>query len=341
MLNWRNQQTHRLKTFLSNTEFKMKNKTVILGFFVTLGLTVLIVSVYIIGSKKDLFNPTTELRALFKDVNGLQVGNNVLYRGIEIGTVKKIEIRNDSTITVELDIRNSVLHFLKRNAIVSVGTDGLMGNKILVIKPSPDPGRDVAEGDTLQSQDPLETDQLFRTLSVTNDNMKTITTNLAAITGKFNQKNSLWTLLSDSTLAGNFASSVVNVKVISSNSALITGNLKNLTEGIQSGKGLMGALISDTTLSSRMKQVVVKLEAFSSSAALISGDFSKLSKSMNNENGSVGMLLKDTSFVRNLNESMKNIKHGSVLLNEDLDALKHSSLLKKYFIKKELSTPGN
>src|ERR1017187_2966288 len=207
---------------------KQINRTIVLGFFVTLGLLIFIVSVYIIGSKKDLFNPTTRLTALFKDVNGLQEGNNVLFRGIEVGTVKKIEIQNDSTITVTLNIRNVVLHYLKKNAVISVGTDGLMGNKILVIKASAAADREVAEGDTLCSVNPLEMDKMFRTLSMTNDNMQTITSNLASITGKFNRKNSLWTLLSDSTLAENFASSVVNVRIISSNSALITGNLRNM-----------------------------------------------------------------------------------------------------------------
>src|ERR1035437_4831648 len=121
----------------------------------------------------------------------------------------------------------------------------------------------------------------------------------------------------------------------SNSSAVLTGNLKNISQDIMKGKGSLGALITDTTLSGKINQVIVKLEKVSDTAAIISGDFSRISSRLEKGQGSVGVLLKDTTFVHNLNTSVNNINKSSVTLNEDLEALKHSFLLKRYFKKQE------
>src|ERR1035437_6362607 len=123
----------------------------------------------------------------------------------------------------------------------------------------------------------------------------------------------------------------------SNSSAVLTGNLKNISADILKGKGSLGALITDTTLSGRINQVIVKLKRVSDTAAIITGDFSKISNRLEKGQGSMGVLLKDTTFVHNLNTSMNNINKGSVTLNEDLEALRHSWPFKKYFRKKEKS----
>lgn len=83
-----------------------------LGIFVIVGLVLFVTAVYFIGNKKNMFGKTTTISALFNNVNGLQLGNNVRYAGINIGTVTTIEMLNDTVIKVEMSIENKILPHL-------------------------------------------------------------------------------------------------------------------------------------------------------------------------------------------------------------------------------------
>jgi phospholipid/cholesterol/gamma-HCH transport system substrate-binding protein len=310
-------------------------KNIRLGVFVLVGTAFLIGSLYIIGNKQNLFGDTFRISAQFKNVNGLMVGNNVRYSGIDVGTVEAIEIINDSSVNVVMVIEENIRKYIKKNALAAIGTDGLMGNKLVNINSVKQVARGIEEGDVLASVQPIEQDEMIRTLNSTNENMKAITGNLRTITERINSKNTLWSLLMDTNIASNVKASIVNIKIASKQSAILTGNIRNITENLQNGKGTLGALIVDTTISGKLKQVVVRFEKVSDSVAIITGNVSQVVNGIQNGKGSVGILLKDTMFVHDLNESMNNINKGSVLLNEDLEALRHSWLFRKYFRKQE------
>ena len=63
-----------------------------LGIFVSLGIVVFILGIYFIGERQQLFRSTFRLSGVFKDVAGLQAGNNVRLSGINVGTVENISI---------------------------------------------------------------------------------------------------------------------------------------------------------------------------------------------------------------------------------------------------------
>jgi phospholipid/cholesterol/gamma-HCH transport system substrate-binding protein len=310
-------------------------RNVRLGMFVLIGTLLLIAALYLIGNKQNIFGNTFQINATFYNVNGLMAGNNVRFAGIDVGTVKKVEITNDTTVNVLMLVEKRVQSFIKKNALASVGTDGLMGNRLVNINSSTEPAESVEEGDVLQTRRPIEQDEMMRTLNSTNENMKAISSNLRTITDRITSKNTLWSLLMDTVVADNVKAAIVSIKVASNSTAVLTGNFKNMSEDIRKGKGSLGALITDTTLSGKINQIIVKFERVSDSAATITGDFSKISGRLEQGQGSVGVLLKDTSFIHNLNTSINNINKGTLILNEDLEALRHSWPFKKYFKKKE------
>ena len=305
-----------------------------LGIFVLSGITFLILGLYYIGSKRNIFHSTINVRATFNNVDGLLPGNNVRFNGINIGTVSEVTAIADTSIKVDFTIDKDVTKYISVYAIASIGTDGLLGNKLVNIICEKN-GQSVKEGDELLSQNSIRMENTLRTLTITNDNLKVISENLKSVSDKLNNSHSLWGLLADTIVSENVKSAVVNIKVASNSTALLTGNLKNISEDIKNGKGSLGALIPDTTLSGKINQVIVKLGKVSDTVAYITGDFSKISKRLEQGQGSVGVLLRDTSFVHNLNTSVNNINKGTILLNEDLEALRHSWPFRKYFRKKE------
>lgn len=310
----------------------IRNK-IIIGAFVSIGFTLFIIAVYMVGSKKNMFSSTFTLVTLFTDVNGLESGNNVRFRGLDVGTIKSIDIVNDSVVEVTLKIENKIKPLVKKNAFVSIGTDGLMGNKLAIIHNGATIAKQVDEGDTLLALNPVASEDVIRSLSNAANNISGVLQNLKLITEKINTSNGLWALLHDSTLDVNLRQTLVSIKLTGKRSATVMGDLSQITKHINEGKGTLGALLTDSSLENNIKQSIVNIHVLSDKLAIVTGDLSNVSSKMNNNKGAIGTLIMDTTFTRNLNQSMQNIKNSSGNLNEDLEGLKHSFLLRKYFRK--------
>ena len=75
-----------------------------LGIFVSVAVGLFIVVIYFIGNGKHMFTKTFHINGTFKDLAGLQVGNNIRFTGMNVGTVSKVEIATDSTVRVDMVI---------------------------------------------------------------------------------------------------------------------------------------------------------------------------------------------------------------------------------------------
>lgn len=320
---------------------KETTRNIRLGILVLLGTAFLIASLYFIGSKRNLFSKTFSIHADFYDVNGLTPGNNVRFSGIDVGTVKSVEILHGRTVTVTIVIEEKYKNYIHKNDIATIGTDGLMGNKLINIKPGSEDAPLIKDGDTLATLKPIETEEMTRTLSETNDNMKVITDNLKNITQKINNSNSLWSLLADTTVAENVRQSIVNIRLTSERSAIISGDLSVITKDIRNGNGPVGMLISDTSISGQIRQSVVNFKMVSDNMAVITGDLSVLTTQTKNGEGTIGTLTMDTTLPANLNQAVLSIKSGAESFDQNMEALKHSFLLKGYFRKQEKKKTSN
>ena len=152
---------------------KEKVNTFKLGLFVTSAVLLFVVAVYLIGNDQNLFQPTFQLQAVFQNAEGLKPGNNVRYAGIDAGTVKKILITSDSTVTVVMALHREMLDYIKKDAIASIGSDGLVGNRILNISPAVGSGQAplVEDEDVIRTYSRIATDDMLEVLGKTNDNI--------------------------------------------------------------------------------------------------------------------------------------------------------------------------
>lgn len=313
---------------------KETSKNIRVGIVVLLGTLFLIAALYFIGDKQNLFGSKIRIKANFHDVNGLRSGNNVRFGGIDIGTVESIDIINDTMITVVMMIESEAKAFIKKNAVATIGTDGLMGNKLVNIKANKVPSSEIQEGDFLNVRDAIETDEVLRTLTGTNEDVSAIAKNLRSITDKLNSPNTLWNLLSDPAIAENVKHAIVQIKLTTNRTATITGDLSQLVSDTKSGKGTIGSLLTDESLSSSLRQSIVNIELVSDSLAYVTGDLRNVSQRIKNGDGAIGTILMDTSFVNKLNQSMESVRSGTKSFDESMEALKHNFLLRRYFKKK-------
>lgn len=305
-----------------------------LGIFVIAGTVFLVVLLYMIGAKRSLFSSTFRISAQFYNVNGLMEGNNVRFSGINVGIVEQVEINTDSTIKVTMLIEDKVKQYVKKSAVASVGTDGLMGNKLVNINSVKNGSiAHVEDGDILNTLKPIETDEMLRTLNTTNDNIKFITGDLKKITQKINSSNTLWSLLMDTVIADNLKQAIVNIKVTGSRTAIITGDLQEITKGFKNSKSLVATLFTDTMLSSKLENTILKLNVSSDKIAYVSGDLSTLTSKMKSGEGTIGMLVTDSVFANDLRSTLKNLDKGTKGFDDNMEALKHNFLLRNYFKK--------
>jgi len=184
-----------------------------LGLFVAGGLALFVIAVFIIGKQKNLFNPVFKITSTFHNVGGLQIGNNVRFSGINVGTVDNIVIINDSTVRTDLIIKEEVRQFIKSDCKVAIGSEGIIGDKLVTISQGSDEAPLVKEGQQLRSSEPVETDAIMAGLRVTVGNAEVITQQLAEIMTKINTgKGTLGRLIQDKTLAENLNKTVLNLK---------------------------------------------------------------------------------------------------------------------------------
>jgi phospholipid/cholesterol/gamma-HCH transport system substrate-binding protein len=114
---------------------KQTGNKVRLGIFVSASILLFIVGIYFIGKRQQLFSSTFHVSGIFSDISGLQVGNNVRFSGINVGVIENIQQITDTTVKVDMIIEETSKKFIKKNAKAIIGSDGLMGNKLILIIP--------------------------------------------------------------------------------------------------------------------------------------------------------------------------------------------------------------
>jgi phospholipid/cholesterol/gamma-HCH transport system substrate-binding protein len=184
-----------------------------LGLFITGALVFFVIAIFIIGRQKNLFNPVYKLTTTFYNVSGLQVGNNIRFSGINVGTVDNIKIINDSTVQVDMLIRKDVQQFIKSDCEAGIGSAGIIGDRILVITQGSNDAPLAKDGQQIVSKEPVEPDAIMASMQMTVDNAVIISYQLAEILIKVNSgSGTLGRLLQDSTIAENINQTIVNLR---------------------------------------------------------------------------------------------------------------------------------
>lgn len=192
---------------------KNTGKKIVLGIFVCLGALFFTIAIYYIGEKQQLFNQTFRVTGLFKDVHGLQVGNNVRFSGINVGVVEDIMIITDTTVKVDMIISEDTRRFIRKDAKAIIGTDGLMGSKILTILPGTAYQPVIENDDYIRTISPVSFDDILARLKTTGDNAATITNDLATIIGNIRAgRGTMGKLFMDTAFAENIDKTVVELK---------------------------------------------------------------------------------------------------------------------------------
>jgi phospholipid/cholesterol/gamma-HCH transport system substrate-binding protein len=312
----------------------MRNKTLDntkVGTLVMAGLVFLVFTLYMIGRNRNLFGATFTINAVLTNVNGLVPGNNVRFKGINVGTVSSIRLNSDTGIVVILNIDQAMQPYIKENVMASVGTDGLMGDKLINLNPIAGPAGPIEENDTISSLTPVETEEMLRTLNATNNNVVRISADLYEITTRLKTSETLWSLLSDSVLAQNLKGAVGDFKTAGANTAQMTQTAKNIAEELHAGHGIAYRLFADTSLSNKLDNSLRQIQQASLETSAMMANLQQIVGGLKQGDGAAGLVLADTLARQSLLHSLQSIEQGAGRFNENMEALKSNFLFRGYF----------
>ena len=316
---------------------KTNSQKVRLGLFVIISTILFVLTVYLIGQRQNMFKKTFTISAYFQNVNGLQKGNNVRYSGIDIGTVKAIEMINDSTIKIDMSIEEKIISHIKKNAIATIGSDGLVGNMILNIVPGQGMDSIISDGDIIASYSKIGADDILSTLSVSSENAAILTSDLIKITNAMIKgKGTLALLLNDTIMAKELAQSVKNLKTASRDAANTISEVHDIISSLKTNDDtVLGMLLNDTISGQNLKAIVKNLEATSLEMENVVSNINTVIDDFKSSEGAYNYIVKDTALVNSLESTLKNINEGTDKFNQNMEAFKHNFLTRGYFKKLE------
>ncbi len=309
-----------------------------LGAFTILGLAIFIFVVYLVGNKQGLFRKTNYLYAKFSYVSGLQQGNNVRYLGVNVGNVKRIILINDTTIVAEMAIDNKTFPFIKKDALANIGSDGIVGSMVVNITPGKGISSNVSSGDTINSFSNVKLDDMLRTLSVTNENIALLSSDLLKITKEITQgKGTIGLLLNDSIMGSDTKESIAQIKKSATqlNQAIgkifnTIGTIDGMIKDLENDNNVIG-ILKDTIIPEKVNKIVDDIALAGSELQNTIKNVNIFINNVTEGEGALNHVINNPDLVIQIDSIVHNVNQATKSLNQNMEALKQNFLFRKYF----------
>ncbi|HAM49443.1 MAG TPA: hypothetical protein DCP92_01615 [Nitrospiraceae bacterium] len=280
------------------------------GMVITLALLILFLTVFFAGGLQNVFSPTFVLRALIQDVKGLRKGAPVWLSGVEVGSVKKIDLYPASGTIVTFTVEKDYLPFIKKDAHASILTMGLLGDKYLELSTGSPKAGPIKPGDMITGAAQVEFKEVMATSEASierlNDFIKKLDHLVTKIDrgegtiAKFISDPSLYDNLKETSLALSLAAKdlrnakgtmrlLVDDPSLYNKMLAATSSVEEFGRRLRESSGTLGKLIDDPSLYNRMLGASSSLEEFS--------------KKLSGGSGTLKRLAEDPALYENLNKA--------------------------------------
>ena len=314
-------------------------RAVIVGLFVFIGLIFLVLGIFMIGNLNETFKSKIEIIAVFDDVSGLKSGNNIWLSGVKIGVIKDLEFYADRKVKVIMKVDENAVPYIPKDAFVKLGTDGLIGNKILIIYGGTSISPQIEEGDTLEVETTFTSEDMINTLQENNKNLLAITNDFRLISSKLaNGEGTIGKLINDDALYAQIDAASLSLQKASERAEQLMSSLATFSEGLNKKGTLANEITTDTVVFNSLKTTVLQLQQIADTAGVF---ITNLKEAADNPETTAGVLLHDEESGARLKQIIINLESGSKKLDEDLEAVQHNFLLKGYFKDKEKKNENN
>ncbi|MDA1332846.1 MAG: MlaD family protein, partial [Bacteroidetes bacterium] len=298
------------------------NRSARLGILIITASALLLVVLFLIGSRTFLFSSTMEVKSRFNQVAGLQSGAPVQFQGVNVGRVQSVALPGapGEQIVVTMSISQKASHLIRKNTVASIKSDGLVGEQIIVLV-NPVTIDDQAESDDfLPGQDPFDlfeiTDralssvQTFEQAAIAFETIMLDVQRGEGTLGKIVYDSTLYVELVQTTnesrrIISSLANSAeTSAQLLVDMAAEATAGIEHILAKADSGNGTLARFINDPALYDGLLSATDSLQ-------VIAGDLRSVSQSAEN-----------AAFWGEL---------GAYRMSELMEAAKHNWLFRRYF----------
>jgi phospholipid/cholesterol/gamma-HCH transport system substrate-binding protein len=311
-------------------------RKITVGIFIFIGLVIFVLGIFTLGSQKKAFIKSFSINVVFEDIQGLKAGDNVWFSGVKIGTIKKIKFYGTSQVQVFMNIEEQAQKYIHKDASASISSDGLIGNKIIVIDGGTPKFPFIEDGDRIQVNTTLSTDEIMKTLQVNNKNLVDITTDFKTLSANLVAgKGTAGALLSDEEMARDFRNIVSNLQNTTVAANKMAAELNAFSRTLNTKEGLANKMLTDTVIFARLRSSVNEFQQAAKSASALTENLNNAAGRLNQTDNAAGLLLNDEQTAEQLRRIMQNLEGSSQKLDENLKALQSNFLFRGYFKKKQ------
>lgn len=312
-----------------------KKRSITVGLFVLLGLVILVAGILVLGTQQNKFSKNLVVTTYFHDVKGLKVGNNVWFSGVKVGIIKNISFESVENVKVIMHIEEKSSDYIRKNAIATLGSDGLIGNAIISLVGGTSEVPAIESDDVLKSGSSGGMDAMMATLQVNNENLVEITRNFASLSQQMvDGKGTVGALLTDDAIATNLKQSVVSLNKVMTDANKAVTNLVTLSNKLNSDQGLIHDLTTDTEVFASLRESAAQLQGVTQTANALMSNLNQTTERLNAKDNAIGVLTNDPATANEIKQIITNLNMGSQKLDQNMEALQSNFLLRGFFKKK-------
>lgn len=310
-------------------------KTAAVGLIILVAILLFIAGLLVLGRQRKTFGESVEIKSEFQNISGLKKGANVLFAGVKVGTVNSIDLMPGNRVQVTMQIEEDKKNFIPANAVARIGSDGLIGSKLVEIVGGNIAGGAVRQGIVLPVGQSASMEDLFNLLQVNGDNLTAITTDFKDIAGKIRSgQGVIGKMISDETFANDVAFIMARLKTSSQNAQQLSTDLAAYTAKLQQPGSLTNDIIKDTVIFQRLRSASRQVDVLAADAKTIISKLDKTTNNLSDPTKPAGLILNDPSTTNDLKQIIRNLESSTQKLDENMEALQHNFLLRGFFKKK-------
>lgn len=311
-------------------------RSIIVGLFVFIGLVILVVGILVLGNQQSKFGKNLVVTTYFSDVKGLKIGNNVWFSGVKVGIIKDIKFEGIQNVKVVMHIEEKSSNFIRKDVHARLGSDGLIGNSIITLMGGSNEVPAIADGDVILSEAGTDVEAMMQTLQTNNKNLVEITENFVSISKDLAAGRGLvGAMLTDTSLVIGLKNAVSSLNSTMNSANRAIDNLGVLTAKLNNEEGLIHDLTTDTAVFASLRESAVQLQGVTQTATALMSNLNEVTERLNDKNNAIGVLTNDPEAAEEIKSILHNLNLSTEKLDENMEALQHNFLLRRYFKKKQ------
>jgi phospholipid/cholesterol/gamma-HCH transport system substrate-binding protein len=230
-------------------------------------------------------------------------------------------------VIVSMNVEESVQKYIHQDAHAKVGSDGLIGNRIIVIYGGNGDKVQVESGDTLSVEVLSSTEGMLDTLQQNNRNLLAITANFKTLSDEIVAgKGTAGRLLTQDDMANTLQAALNSLNLAAKNAEVLSANLDRFTSKLNKPGTFANELVTDTAIFRQLRRSTNEIQA-------AAANIRNVSSQLNSPNSAAGVLLNDPAAAADIQATLRNLNAGSSKLDTNMRALQSNFLFRGYFKK--------